>query len=291
MVKDTIAFRTYKHLDDDLFSQVMVLKESVEECEGIETGIGFDEALNFHSDMHAYVVASVGDTVVGVATIFAPQPHEGEIAVCVASGYRCRGIGKSMVSFAMAGLARFKIQDTLLLCDGKSESGRYFVASLQGEDHFHEYSMLLEDSDSLHADTSVVVRTAISSDIELMATLCAAAYEDPYDESLGFIQAAMGAVQRTGYIGELAGIAVASCFVSRNEKGISINTVAVEPSYQRKGIATAFLSNIILLLLSERKPIVLDVNSSNLRAFGLYKKLGFVITSDIGYYRIPPITD
>lgn len=291
MVKDTIAFRTYKHLDDDLFSQVMELKESVEECEGIETGIGFDEALNFHSDMHAYVVASVGDTVVGVATIFAPQPHEGEIAVCVASGYRCRGIGKSMVSLAMANLARFKIQDTLLLCDGKSESGRYFVASLQGEDHFHEYSMLLEDFGSLHTDNSVVVRPAISSDIELMATLCAAAYEDPYDESLGFIQASMGAVQRTGYIGEFSGIAVASCFVSRNEKGISINTVAVEPSYQRKGIATAFLSNIILLLIAERKPIVLDVNSSNFRAFGLYKKLGFVITSDIGYYRVPPITD
>lgn len=291
MVKDTIAIQTYKHLDDDLFSQVMALKESVEECEGIETGIGFDEALNFHSDMHAYVVASVGDTVVGVASIFAPQPHEGEIAVCVASGYRCRGIGKSMVSLAMANLARFKIQDTLLLCDGKSESGRYFVASLQGEDHFHEYSMLLEDFGSLHTDNSVVVRPAISSDIELMATLCAAAYEDPYDESLGFIQASMGAVQRTGYIGEFSGIAVASCFVSRNEKGISINTVAVEPSYQRKGIATAFLSNIILLLIAERKPIVLDVNSSNFRAFGLYKKLGFVITSDIGYYRVPPITD
>ena len=128
MVKDTIAIRTYKHLDDDLFSQVMVLKESVEECEGLETGIGFDEALNFHSDMHAYVVASVGDTVVGVTTIFAPQPNEGEIAVCVAIGYRCRGIGKSMVSLAMANLARFKIQDSLLLCDNKSESGRYFIA-------------------------------------------------------------------------------------------------------------------------------------------------------------------
>lgn len=291
MMDKAIIFGQTNHLDDNLFGAVMELKESVEQQDGIESGIGFDEVLNFHSGMKAYVVASIDGKVIGVTSIFAPQPDEGELAVCVDHDYRNRGVGRSMVEMALAELARYEVEKVILLCDGNSESGKHFIAALHGEELFHEYSMILEGSGTLGSNNSVTVRQANPSDTTLMATLCSAAYGDPYEESLAFIQTCMEAVQRTGYIGSVGAIPVASCFVSSSGEGLSINTVAVDPSHQRMGVATSFLSQIIKPMAEEGRPIRLDVNSSNDRALGLYRKLGFRITSDIGYYRISLSSD
>lgn len=284
MSEDAVIFQQYVRIEENLLRELMDLKETVESSEHIETGIGFDEALNFHDSLCAYHIASHEGRLIGIATIFAPKHDEGEIAVCVDPLFRKRGIGRRLVDASIAELERFGTTKAILLCDDRSESGKHFVNALRGTLLFSEFGMRLDRLVPTPVSNRLVVKDARKDDTETMAVMCAKAYGDPLTEARSFIETCMIAVQRTGCIGYLDTMPVALCFVSTYEDEISINTVAVDPAYQRQGVGSAFLTVILSSLEEETKPIVLDVDSTNSRAFGLYRKLGFQVVSDIGYY-------
>lgn len=286
MSEEAVKFQQFVRIEENLLREVMDLKETVESSERIVTGIGFDEALNFHDTLCAYHIASQDGRLIGVATIFAPSHDEGEIAVCVDPLFRKKGIGRRLVAASIAELERFGTTKAMLVCDGKSESGKHFVDALGGSLLFSEFGMRLDRLVPAPVLSRLDVTHAQKHDAEAMAVLCARAYGDSLTESRSFIDTCMIAVQRTGYIGYLKQMPVALCFVSTHEDAISVNTVAVDPVYQHQGVGSAFLTVILSSLEDGTKPIVLDVNSTNSRAFGLYRKLGFKVVSDIGYYLV-----
>lgn len=66
-----------------------------------------------------------------------------------------------------------------------------------------------------------------------------------------------------------------ACWVIDDE--VHVNTIAVEPSWRRQGIASALLREI--LERTNARSATLEVRRSNAAALGLYEKLGFKITA------------
>jgi len=62
---------------------------------------------------------------------------------------------------------------------------------------------------------------------------------------------------------------------SRNHKIACIGNVFTLPSYRNKGYATVCTSKVVEALLPDHKDIILNVDSKNISAIKVYKKLGF----------------
>ncbi|CAF1324945.1 unnamed protein product [Didymodactylos carnosus] len=91
------------------------------------------------------------------------------------------------------------------------------------------------------------------------------------------------------YVYEVDGMVAATCIVTRQERRCSHNaqlgTLATNPTMQRKGFGTSFLSQLIKLLQNEGiKRVELCVECDNLAAIHFYEKLGFQIEGTMKKY-------
>lgn len=70
---------------------------------------------------------------------------------------------------------------------------------------------------------------------------------------------------------------IGSILIRNIKNGILLDEIFIEDKYRNKGIGTKVISNIIL---KYQKNIFLWVYKDNIKAFNLYKKLGFKIDSE-----------
>ncbi|CAF0771909.1 unnamed protein product [Adineta ricciae] len=86
------------------------------------------------------------------------------------------------------------------------------------------------------------------------------------------------------------GAVLATCFVSRQPRRIShiayISTLATNPNYQRQGIGTKFMHELINEIRKDKdvKRIELYAEADNEIALNFYKKLGFQIEGCLKKY-------
>jgi len=77
---------------------------------------------------------------------------------------------------------------------------------------------------------------------------------------------------------------VGRLIVERTAKETRIIDIAVLPECRSRGIGTEILRKFIEDAKNEDKKIALNVLKTNVRAFNLYQKLGFVVTGDDEMY-------
>ena len=286
MQEKELEYVAFRNPDAGVLQEIETLVESVETELGIATGISFDHMLNHNKELECYFLAYEGKLLVGAATVFAPTANRGEIAVCVQHGHRRRGIGSMLLSTVVSVLDQNHVRQRILICDAKADSGNSFAHRFAVKELFREYTMSLTNGLPSNVGGPLEVRSACEEDIPRMAEICAAAYGDVLSESRAFIETSMIAVHREGYVGSVGKIVVAVCFISSTESSRSVNTVAVDPQYQGRGYGKEFLTKVLHGLPGDGVKVVLDVNSTNSRAFRLYERLGFNIESHIRYYEI-----
>jgi ribosomal-protein-alanine N-acetyltransferase len=112
------------------------------------------------------------------------------------------------------------------------------------------------------------------------------AYETALDPEATLSRIALVA-EETGS-GVLAGFAVASLIPPQAE----LETIAVAPEFQRRGLACTLFSNLTQELREARiSELILEVRASNLPALGLYRRLDFAETGRRPLYYIDPVED
>lgn len=68
-----------------------------------------------------------------------------------------------------------------------------------------------------------------------------------------------------------------SILIRTLKNGILLDEIFIEDKYRNKGIGTAVINDLVL---KHQKNIFLWVYKDNIKAFNLYKKLGFKIDSE-----------
>jgi ribosomal-protein-alanine N-acetyltransferase len=135
----------------------------------------------------------------------------------------------------------------------------------------------------------VIERMAGAADLDAVAALEAATFTNPWTREMLARELQQSNVARV-YVARLPGHPVAAfcaCWLVYDE--LHINTIAVEPTLRRQGLATALMTWILEEAAREGAVrVYLEVRRSNTPAHALYDRLGFSVAGlRRNYYSSP----
>jgi len=233
----------------------------------------------------SFVVCSHQGVLVGVLSVFSVVSDEVELSVCVHPTYRRKGIATRLVNEAMELLEEAGVKRFLLVCDAHSPAGMAFLSSRQGQSHHTEYSLRFDaDHRWVVLPQRLQIRRAGTEDLAALVSIVSQAFGDAREDVEGFVRASMEWPTREVYVGLVEGMCVATASVGHDDEATaSINMVAVSPEVQGKGYATELIQALVLPLVAHHIQVLIDVDSTNARAYRLYRHLGFVETRVVEY--------
>lgn len=252
----------------------------VRECEkldGISACLQPEVVVDTASGRPGFVVCSHQGVIAGVLSVFSVVTDEVELSVCVHPSLRRKGIATRLVDEALVRLEPAGIKRFLLVSDAHSPAGMAFLDSRKGQPHHTEYSLRFDtDHRWTVLPQRLQIRRACSDDIGALVDLVSRAFGDVREDVEGFVRASMEWPTREVYVGFVEGVCVATASVGHDDTSTaSINMVAVAPQVQGKGYATELIQALVLPLVNNHIQVLIDVDSTNARAYRLYRHLGF----------------
>src|SRR5207247_8471873 len=106
-------------------------------------------------------------------------------------------------------------------------------------------------------------------------------------DRLSRVEAGMSAGHHRYYIGELDGQPIATIRVSGDQGRVDVTSFAVLPELQGRGLGRQVLTRTVRRLAAEgRAPILIEVQTDNRGALGLYQSCGFEERQTFFYYAV-----
>ena len=251
--------------------------------DGCSPCVQIDHRLNFRKDTNSWFLLYEEGRLLGLASIFAPRPEEGEIAICVRPEARRKGHAGRLLAAARKALADSARQ--LLVCNDCSVSGKAFASRVGAVREHEEHALRLTRHILWQHPDRLKLREGGLSDVPAITRILSAAFNDPKAATESFVRSSFASGARRAYLGSLKGKIVATCFVTDEEGVFSVNTLAVSPDEQGKGYGMEFLC-AVLDLVGRKNKLLIDVDSTNVNAMKLYKNAGFDDIDVVGYYSL-----
>lgn len=241
-----------------------------------------------------------GEQLVGYLGVCSFGGRAWEVSGMVHPDWRRQGIFSSLFRHFLTEREHQQPDETLLLCDGKSATGRAFVAKTGAIPEHAEHEMFLqEEPASGPIDATVKLRKAIHGDIAEIARQNRIYFDmgPTADDSSGIIPTEGGPglmdpeeEQRRGmtiYLAERDHQPVGKVHIQRGSDACGIYGLGVLPQYRQQGIGRTILSQAVAIMKAQGAPaILLQVDADNETALGLYLSCGFRETSVMNYYRL-----
>lgn len=279
-------------LDASQVAEIASLEALCKKTEHLKGSIFLSSELNFDPKLPCFYLLyhpKHPSMLIAFLSIFAPLPTEAEIYAYTAPKYRRKGCFRTLLKRALLVLRKYRLRDLLFVYEPNARCFAPILKHLDAVYQYSEYLMTLYQPccNSTSLPKGLALISASKKELKKLARLHAAAYHLEKKASLTLLSDIFESEHtyaRKLTIGGqslLAGI----CFFTVGEKELSIFSIAIHPSHQKKGYALAMLSTLFkeFSITHPNLPITLQVNSRNIPAYMLYQKLGFQITSQVDY--------
>ena len=224
--------------------------------------------------------------LVGVLTVQVGEPPE--VCLLVHPDHRRRGIGRGLLERAKAELVG-GAGELLLTADARSDAGRAFAAAVGASHRFSEYRMELERvPDDQAWPTLLALRPAGPDDADTFASIRAAAYGDPYNETRGRqVEAELREGRHRYYLAELDGRPIGTMRIFVHGASAAVTSFAVVRELQGRGFGRQILTRLVRQLAAEGwSSVQIEVETENRNALGLYRSCGFREVAAYDYHAI-----
>jgi ribosomal protein S18 acetylase RimI-like enzyme len=232
--------------------------------------------------------------LVGYLMAYGLGTDERELTGMVHPAYRRQGIARILLQAARDEYTGFGVRQLLLITEHHSRSGKAFVAAVGAHHDFAEHEMLLTHFQVRQQfDDRLLFRPADLSDLDALATIYAAIDGSSPEVGKPRIQMRLQDPHCQYYLATFGEEAVGchepvgSLRVDEMEHELGIYSFGVMPDYQGRGYGRQMLEEAIRAIRAHsQKPIMLDVDVTNERAFRLYHSCGFDIKTTYDYYSL-----
>jgi ribosomal protein S18 acetylase RimI-like enzyme/ubiquinone/menaquinone biosynthesis C-methylase UbiE len=263
-------------------SEVKNLITICEEYDNAKSCIQMDHSLNSIKELKGWMLHYAGDELTGILSMVSIIKNEAEISICVKPAFRKKGTAKKLLERACKHLRENNIETILIVCDRKSKDGIDALTKKKFNLHHSEYTMKYTKPDNAE-NKALKIRAIEDNDIERVSHIIHELFGGDLEGNKSFIESSIKAGNRKGYAGIIDNEIISVLFVAYNED-ISINTLGVIKREQNKGYGKAFVNSIIKQIGCKDKDIVIDVDSTNKKAFNVYKSIGFMEVLTVDYY-------
>lgn len=279
---------THNTLTEAQTQQIRALECACRRHDGTSNEISLCNDINFTREIKAFSLLYDGDALAGFLSLFFPTPREAEVSAVTRPDLRGRGYFRALLQQAKAELKPFHIPRLLFVNDPKSAAGKAVLAHYGAELEFSEY--LMEYDKTAFAPQSFALRLERLSreTLDAAAKLDAAVFASTVEESRSMAEKSLDSPDIRSYCAflgpELAGV----CNINEEGEEISIFGLGIDPRLQGNGYGRQLL-NLVLQQAMEQseKPITLEVDSKNERAFRLYCTGGFQVKTQYDYHALP----
>lgn len=213
---------------------------------------------------------------------------EKELTGMVHPDSRRQGIFTALFTAAREEMHRRGVQKMLLVCEHKSESGRAFLATTGAMLAYSEHEMWLGTfHERGRRAGGLAMRQANAGDIDTIVSVLATDSGN-FDSVRAWVTELMGKPdEHCFFLATLHGQPLGTVRLDFMEEVTGIYAFEVRLGYRGLGYGREMLEQLIHIARAERqKPIMLDVETDNTNAVGLYLSCGFEIKTTYDYYEL-----
>lgn len=203
---------------------------------------------------------------------------------------RRRGIGGALLRAVAEEARRNGAETVWVVADESSADGTAFAEGV-GTRETAEYRMVLEGDTAPSAQAwtdPLDLRAAGIADLNTFVAVTAAAFpEHPAEAARAWLSQDMTMPNRRFWIARMNGEAVGAVRAIGFNPRVYITTLGVRPEYRGRGYGRQILARTIQTLRQEPwGEILIEVETQNANALGLYRSCGFRESRTYGFYRV-----
>ncbi len=213
---------------------------------------------------------------------------EKELVGMVHPDFRRQGIFTTLFTAAREEFQQRGIEKLILICEHKSLSGKAFLATISAELAYSEHEMWLDTFHERGRRTpGLLMRRADAQDIDTIVTFLATDSGN-VEEVKRWVTELMGKPDTFWfYLATLNGQPLGTVRLDFMEDVTGIYAFEVRLGYRGLGYGREMLEKLIHIAReASPKPVMLDVETNNTNAVGLYLSCGFEIKTTYDYYEL-----
>lgn len=225
------------------------------------------------------------DCLVGYLYVEGWGGRDREIAGMVHPDYRRRGIFGSLLAAAKVECRQRSVQKLILVCEHYSKSGLAFVHAIKAQHEYSEHEMFLGTfRERRKAHKGLDIRQANRNDLDAIVTILAT--DSGNVESINkWVAKLFEDPSSCFYLATLNEKPLGCLRLDLMSDQVGIYAFEVRLGYRGLGYGRQILEEAIRAIRSEsQKRIMLDVETDNTNAIGLYLSCGFEIKTTYDYY-------
>lgn len=292
------------YLDASQSAQAADLEALCKQYEPLQGSAPLSNEFNFDTELPCFYLLYNPDDeheLIAFLSIFVPSPDTAEVSAYTSPSWRQQGCFNTLFEAALQTLQEYDIEHILFVHEPVSTAAAAVLETLEAEYQYSEYFMnkpanyssgyptdySANDTSDYTLPQELALLSAAEQELPALSVVHALAFQESEEASQEFLSnvfAISGSCVKKLIHSEQNELLGICCFtIGRNE--ISIFGVAIHPSQQRKGYASAMLQAVLKELANDypQHRITLQVNSRNEAAYALYRKLGFEVGTEFAY--------
>lgn len=224
-------------------------------------------------------------TLVGYLYVDSWGRKEKELTGVVTPEFRRRGIFRQLFEAAREECKGRGVECMILVCEQSSHTGHAFAKSVKAHHDFSEHEMVLGNfSTRQDFDPQFQMRPATPEDKEALTSIMATDVDNAED-ARQLVDEFFKDSRQQLFLATLEGKSLGCLRLDYRSEAVGIYGFIVRPEYRGLGFGRQMLEYIIRHIYDEGpRTIMLEVETNNLNAIGLYGSCGFHVRTTYDYF-------
>jgi len=275
-----------RELDKNQIKEIENLEETCKNYDKTKGGAFLSNEINFNKEINCFLLLYEEEILVSFLAMFIPTSQEAEISACTLPEYRRKGFFKRLLESAINELRKYDVREILFVNETSSNDGKFSLRIFNVKYGFSEYLLVYEKDKFNKTQNKLKLYEIINQDVDEIAKLHTDIFNKTLEEGKAIINRAIESKDRISYMAKIDNEIVGICSISLEGSNAFICGLGISTKYRGLGYGKEILSKGIEKALTlDIKDIYLEVDSKNHIAYNLYINNGFIIKTQLDYYR------